>query len=520
MPKFDSPADAAAEDPAAPASCQDDFQAAAWEEMEQALNQIVIEAQDVEVDQNYQRAQAALRSLIARLQPSDRERLGIESALANLTGLLDKLENTVVHIAVFGLVGRGKSSILNALLGQAVFETGPTHGVTQQIESSRWQISREPLADRLQGSTQTPGCDAGAAPEVVRVSLRSLGNSRIELVDTPGLDEVDGEARAVLANQIAHQVDLILFVIAGDLTRVEYEALRSLRQASKPILLVFNKVDQFPDADRQALYATLRDQRLRDLISPDEIVMTAAAPLVVQAVEQADGRLVPQLQRAAPQVQDLKLKILEILHRDGKSLVALNTLIYANEMNEQILARKRQICDHIADDMIWNGVMIEAIAVALNPVTMVDLVSGAVIDVVLIVALSRLYGMPMTQQGALRLLQQIALGLGGISISELLITVGLSSLKGLMGASAVATGGLSLAPYIPIALTQAAVAGVSTYGIGQVAKAYFANGGDWGPAGPKAVVSQILDSLDETSILNRIKDELRVRLALRPDKKT
>jgi GTP-binding protein Era len=92
------------------------------------------------------------------------------------------------------------------------------------------------------------------------------------------------------------------------------------------------------------------------------------------------------------------------------------------------------------------------------------------------------------------------------------VTLGLSSLKGLLGVSAIATGGLSLAPYIPVAIAQAAVAGLSTYGLGQVTKTYLTNGATWGPEGPRAVVHQILDSLDEASILNRIKAELRARL--------
>jgi hypothetical protein len=102
--------------------------------------------------------------------------------------------------------------------------------------------------------------------------------------------------------------------------------------------------------------------------------------------------------------------------------------------------------------------------------------------------------------------------MGGIGASELLTTLGLSSLKGLLGVSTIATGGLAIAPYVTVAVTQAAVAGVSSYGIGQVTKAYLANGASWGPEGPKTVVSRILGSLDEASILNRIKGELRAKL--------
>lgn len=468
--------------------------------MEQELENLTLDLQEQQTDTQYQRAQASLQALMARLNLTARERTGLEHAWQSLNGLVDKLENTVVHIAVFGLVGRGKSSLLNALLGEAVFETGPTHGVTRQVESTAWQVNPAGLNG------------PGEGQEVIRLSLPSLGNSRIELIDTPGLDEVAGDVREALARQVAQQVDLILFVIAGDLTRVEAEALATLREAGKPILLVFNKVDQYPEADRQHLYETLRDQRLRDLISPEEIVMTAAAPLVVQAVEQPDGRIVPHLSRGTPQVEDLKLKILDVLNREGKSLIALNTLLYANEVSEQILERKRQICDRMADDIIWNGALVKAIVVALNPITIADLLGGAVIDVILIGALSRLYGLPMTQAAALRLLQQIGLGLGGLSASELLITFGLGSLKSFLGLSAGATGGLSLAPYVPVALTQAAVAGVFTYSVGQVAKVYLTQNADWGPEGPKAVVREILESLDEESILNRIKTELRARL--------
>ncbi|HSM83541.1 MAG TPA: DUF697 domain-containing protein, partial [Nodosilinea sp.] len=476
---------------------------ATWEAVEQELGSLVDEFQDLQDDHNYRRAQEALGGLVQRLNLTPREQAGVETALQNLRGLQDKLENTVIHIAAFGLVGRGKSSLLNALMGEAVFATGPTHGVTQVVEGSRWSVSRDALH----------GAQGESLPDLLRVSLRGLGQSRIELIDTPGLDEVDGADRAELARRIAEQVDLILFVVAGDITRVEYEALQALRQASKPMLLVFNKIDQYPEADRQALYETLRDRRLQDLISADEIVLAAASPLAVQAVPQPDGSVVHQTVRSQPQVDGLKLKILDILYREGKALVALNTLMYAEGVSAEIVERKRQICDRIADDTIWNATQLKAVAVALNPVTVADLIGGTVIDVMLILNLSRLYGLPMTRPAALKLLQQIALGLGGITVSELVITLGLSSLKGLLGASAVATGGLAIAPYIPVALAQGGVAGLATYGIGQITKTYLTNGATWGPNGPRAVMGEILDSLDEASILNRIKTELRAKIS-------
>ena len=462
------------------------------------LDSAIWSFEEIQGELNYKQAHDALRDLVTNLDLTPQEQAGLESEIEDLAALLDKLEHTCVQIAAFGMVGRGKSSVLNALLGEPVFETGALHGVTRNSQQASWQLSQETLADSNQ--------------DIFRVALPGIGNSQIQLIDTPGIDEVDGETREALAHQVAKQADLILFIIAGDMTKVEYEALSQLRDVGKPMLLVFNKIDQYPDADRMAIYRKIRDERVRQLLSPAEIVMVAASPLVAHAVRRADGSTGVQRRPGIPQIQDLKLKILEILHREGKSLVALNTMLYADDVNEQLVSRKMTIRDESANQIIWKAVMTKAVAIALNPVTVVDILTGTVIDVVMILTLSRLYGISMTQQGAVGLLQKIAISMGGLSASELLATLGLSGLKSVLGLSAPATGGVSLAPYLSVALTQAGVAGVSSYAIGQVTKFYLANGASWGPDSPKAVVSRILSSLDETSILNRIKGELGAKL--------
>jgi len=471
--------------------------------LEEELDSAIWTFEDIQAELNYKQAQTVLRDLVVKLDLTPQEQTGLEVEIAQLETMLVNLERRVVQIAAFGMVGRGKSSLLNALVGQAMFETGPLHGVTRSSQRVSWTTSEEIVGD---------------GDRCVKVTLSGLGESQVELIDTPGLDEVDGETRAALAQQVAKQADLILFVIAGDMTKVEHVALAQLREAGKPILLVFNKIDQYPQADRMAIYHKIRDERVRELLSPDEIVMAAASPLVRKAIVRSDGSRGVQLSPSQPQVEELKLKILEILHREGKALVALNTMLYADSVNEQLVQRKLMIRDNSANQIIWRAVMTKALAIALNPVTVVDLLSGVVIDVTLILTLSKLYGIQMTQAGAVGLLQKIAISMGGISASELLANLGLSSLKGLLGISTPATGGAAFGPYLSVALTQAGVAGVSSYGIGQVAKAYLANGASWGPDGPKAVVNRIVASLDEASILNRIKDELVAKLGARGKK--
>ena len=137
------------------------------------------------------------------------------------------------------MVSRGKSSVLNALMGQEVFRAGSTHGTTVEKGPQRWEISR-PIG---------PGWD----------------DAKLILVDTPGIDEVGGEAREALARDVARHADLILFVVSSDMQRREFEALAELREAQKPILLVFNQIDRFPDADRDLIYAKISNERVRHL---------------------------------------------------------------------------------------------------------------------------------------------------------------------------------------------------------------------------------------------------------------
>jgi GTPase len=444
----------------------------------------------IQSERNYQQARDTLRQIVANLDLSQRERSGLEAEIAELSNMLLKMDRAVFQIAVFGMVGRGKSSLLNALVGQDLFQAGVLHGVTQARQQVVWEIDN--WQDEFDLDKDTPA------------TLQEL----VEFIDTPGIDEVEGKARQLLAEEIAQQVDLILFIIAGDITELELQALSQLRAAGKPILLVFNKVDRYPDQDRLAIYAKIRDERVREILSPNEIVMVSAAPVAIRADRREDGSMGVSYHPGAPQVGNLKRRIVEILQREGKSLAALNAMLSADRIQTQLIDRKMDSREAVANDIIWQSVMTKSIAIAVNPITAADIIAGAAIDITMIIRLSKFYGIPMTRSGATKLLQTMAMGMGGLTISELAVSLGLSGIKGLFAILAPATGGISIAPYTAVALTQASIAGVSTYTIGQVTKTYLANGASWGDNSPKSVIAQILDTIDKHSIVDRIKQEL------------
>ena len=156
----------------------------------------------------------------------------------------------------------------------------------------------------------------------------------------------------------------------------------------------------------------------------------------------------------------------------------------------------------IGDRIIRTWCIGKGAAVALNPIPVADLIAAAVVDVGMVVHLSRAYGLPLTRNEAGALIRTIGGQMALLMGSIWGIHVASSALKlGTSGLSALATG-----------TAQGAIAYYSTYVVGRAAERYLANGRSWGDAGPKLAVREILDSLDRDSILEQAKADLRARL--------
>ena len=105
-----------------------------------------------------EQARESLRQTIDRYIPqleltrSDADELkrqaAVKAGIDQLTTLLNKLDSTLLRVAVFGLVSRGKSAVLNALVGEKILETGPLNGVTQWPRSIYWTPTGQLEGDR------------------------------------------------------------------------------------------------------------------------------------------------------------------------------------------------------------------------------------------------------------------------------------------------------------------------------------------------------------------------------------
>ncbi len=98
----------------------------------QELNELLdeLDRQTEGADETVERARVSLEETLAGLKLTPEEEQVLAEELGQLRDLTRKLDETTIEIAAFGMVSRGKSSVLNALIGQEVFKVGATHGTT------------------------------------------------------------------------------------------------------------------------------------------------------------------------------------------------------------------------------------------------------------------------------------------------------------------------------------------------------------------------------------------------------
>jgi small GTP-binding protein len=419
-----------------------------------------------------QRARDSLSALRddPSIPPGIRAQLAAD--FAEVEAMLGKLERGDVHLAVFGRVSVGKSALLNALAGRELFEVGVLHGTTQVQRLADW---------------------------------RETGAGKVVLIDTPGIDELDGEAREQLAYEVVGRADLVIFVVEGDPVRGEREALARLAGEQRPILLVLNKSDRFAPAEQARLLASL-SERVAGQVAPENVVAAAARPLPLVRIEvDRHGHERRVEKPRPPDIAALQARLLDILEREGRTLAALNAGLFAGRLADQVAVKVAALRKAQAAKVIRGYCLAKGMTVALNPVPVADLVAAAGLDVALVVHLGRVYGLPLTRREAGRLIGTIAGQLALLMAGIWGVNVAASALKAVSaGLSTVVTAG-----------AQGALGWYATLIVGRAVERWLVQGKSWGRDGPKQVVREIVDSLDRGSVLREARGEILARLRRR-----
>ena len=355
------------------------------------------------------------------------------------------------HVVVFGTGSAGKTSLINALIGEHVGKTDPTMGTT------------------LHGETHTQSIE-GVEGTVL-------------LTDTPGLSEIGagGADREREARQLATSADLLLFVVDHDLVRSEFDPLVALARQGKRSIVILNKKDRFLDNDRNAILDKLRE-RLKGVIAPNDVIAVSASPRpTILMLRNPDGTVETVLETEPPDIDALEDRIEDVLAAEGDELRAGNLLLRAHLVGKKAqdqLARERdERARSVVDKFQW----ITAATVFTNPIPALDLMATGAVQFQMISEIAGVYGVELSSAHVKMVggqMIQMLLKLGMVEAATSLIA-GLfkSTLVGYAAGGAVQCVSMAYLTHIS----------------GLTFREYFSRGQNWGDGGMQAALVRQFD---------------------------
>ena len=393
------------------------------------------------------------------------ERTKFKEILSQLDFQINKLEKKELQISVYGRVGVGKSSLLNALIKKQIFSADVQNGNTKTIKS--YELEK---------------------------TFKNI--NKVELIDSPGIDEVSNSNEEEKNFNFVLNTDLILFVIDSDITRIDLNSIEELLKNNKPLLIVLNRCDQWNPRETKQVLSSIH-RKLLFCKQKVKVALVSSSPR--EAKIKPDGTV--RSEQIMPKVDNLRKEIKDIVDQSGELLLCINSLRIADRfyklMKESRLIKKKKE----AQSLIGKFATLKASGVAINPFLMIDFITGIALDSALIIQLSKLYGLKVSGTSARQLVKKLGLQnvlLGGAQIG---IQITLNIIKQILILASPLTGGLSLAPTAPIAIVQASLAIHTTKLMGRLAAYKFLMGTNRNNDRPRLMLNNLLKNNSDFRII-------------------
>ena len=378
----------------------------------------------------------AVRRQVQQIQ----DKVAQEALFKRSRQIEDNLARGNLQVVFFGTGSAGKTSLVNALIGEIVGSVAATMGTTQ-------------------------------IGETYHLPLKGL-TREILITDTPGILEagIAGTEREKLARQLATEADLLLFVVDNDLRQSEYEPLKALAEIGKRSLLVFNKTDLYTDEDLDILLSTLQ-KRVQDFIISVDIIPISANP---QLIKSRSGEMI----KPEPEIMPLIQRLVAVLRSEGEDLMADNILLQSQRLGEEarnlIDQQRRREADKVIERYQWIG----AGVIAVTPLPVVDMLATAAVNAQMVMEIGKIYGCELNSDRG----KDLAVSLGKTFVS-------LGVVKGAIELLARALQ-FQVATYLVGKVIQGITAAYLTRIAGKSFVEYFRQDQDWGDGGITEVVQR------------------------------
>ncbi|UBF24995.1 DUF697 domain-containing protein [Kovacikia minuta CCNUW1] len=235
----------------------------------------------------------------------------------------------------------------------------------------------------------------------------------------------------MLAQQQTIAADLVLFLVTGDITESEFQTVKHLA-ASKRILLLLNKQDQYLPEERSLLLNQLQ-QRTRGILAATDVVAVSAAPNPLKVRQhQSDGSCKEWLEEQKPDISALTQRLEQILQQESQQLVLNSSFNHAAALRIQARTVLNDVRRTRAMPVIEQFQWIAAGTAFVSPLPSMDLVATVAINAQMIVDLGTIYRQKFSLQQA----QKSATALGSLLLKLGLVELSTRAISTLLKSNA------------------------------------------------------------------------------------
>ena len=280
-----------------------------------------------------------------------------------------QLNSADYNVILFGAGSCGKTSLARGLLKSIVGETSPTIGTTKNSN-------------------------------IYKINIPFLKRN-INIIDTPGLFEasIEGERREEKTIKKASKSDLIIFVIDQDLNKYELYLIKQLSKIGKSIIIALNKCDLRSRNQNESIKINIY-KLINEFSRDTKIIFTVASPQTIASIGSKPIK-------KEIFVDNLFNAIIDILDRNGEELLADNILFQCNKLgliSKDIINKQRNTSSKkIINRYAW----ITSGVIFITPLPGIDLLATSVINIQMIIEISKIYGANITKERAIELTKSI-----------------------------------------------------------------------------------------------------------------
>ena len=197
--------------------------------------------------------------------------IDFEQEIFKLKAIDDRLENERFHLAVLGQFKRGKSTFVNALMGEEILPSSvlPLTSIPTYIQFGKQRSVEISFDDKSDKETLTDDSASNLNSFLARYVTESSNSKNhlnvsyvnvfypsellengIVLIDTPGIGSVHEHNTEATLNFLP-QCDAAIFVVSVDppITKTEIDFLKKIEQSIPKLFFVLNKIDYLKEQD-------------------------------------------------------------------------------------------------------------------------------------------------------------------------------------------------------------------------------------------------------------------------------